>query len=99
MILKWHLAVPLIILAMAVATAASAHALRTAAVDDQIGSLVTGLTKVDAGPLGSCGDGAPTIGYVDYVVPSRPTTIMPPSLALPKETAWLCWSFMTKRIS
>lgn len=41
MILKWHLAVPLIILAMAVATAASAQALRTAAVGDQIGSLVT----------------------------------------------------------
>ena len=72
MILKRHLAVPLIILTMAVATASSAQALRTAAVGDQIGSLVTGLTKVDAGPVGSCGDGAPTIGYVDYVVPGRP---------------------------
>ena len=71
MIRKWHLAVPLTILAMAAATAASAQPLRTAAVGDQIGSLVTGLTKVDAGPVGSCGEGAPAVGYVDSVVPGR----------------------------
>jgi hypothetical protein len=37
-----------------------------------MGSLVTGLTKVDGGPLGSCAAGAPVVGYVDYVVPGRP---------------------------
>lgn len=72
MIRNWHLAVPLTILAMAVATAESAQPLRTAAVGDPIGSLVNGLTKVDAGPVGSCGEGAPIISYVDYVVPGRP---------------------------
>jgi hypothetical protein len=72
MIRNWHPAVALTILAMAVTTAASAQPLRTAGVGDQIRSLVTGLTKVDAGPVGSCGEGAPIIGYVDYVVPGRP---------------------------
>ena len=72
MIRNRHLAVPLTILVMAVATVASAQPLRTATVGDQIGALVAGLTTVDAGPIGSCGEGAPMISYVDYVVPGRP---------------------------
>lgn len=69
---KWYVAVPVVLLAMTVAMAASAQALRTAQVGDRMGFLVTGLRKVDGGALGSCAPGAPVISYVDYVVPGRP---------------------------
>jgi len=69
---KWYMGIPLVFLAITIATAASAEPLRIAKVGDHMGSLVNGLTKVDGAPLGSCADGAPVVGYVDYVVPGRP---------------------------
>jgi hypothetical protein len=68
---KWHIGIPVILIAMTVATAASAQALRIAQVGDRMGSLVTGLRKVEGGALGSCAAGAPVVSYVDYVVPGR----------------------------
>jgi hypothetical protein len=72
MIHKWHIGIPVVLLAMTVTVAASAEPLRTAQVGDRMGSLVTGLRMVDGGPLGSCAAGAPLVSYVDYVVPGRP---------------------------
>ncbi len=69
---KAYVGIPLVLLAMTVAVAASAEPLRIAKVGDRMGSLVTGLTKVDGGPLGSCAAGDPVVSYVDYVVPGRP---------------------------
>jgi hypothetical protein len=69
---KWHFAVPGVILALAMTMAASAQPLRTAKVGDRIGALVTGLGKINAGPIRSCAEGAPALNYVDYVVPGRP---------------------------
>ena len=68
---KWYVGIPVALLAMTVATAASAQPLRIAQVGDRMGSLVTGLRKVDGGALGSCAAGAPVVSYVDYVVPGR----------------------------
>jgi hypothetical protein len=67
-----YVGVPVLLLAMTVAVAASAEPLRIAKVGDRMGSLVTGLTKVAGGPLGSCAAGDPVVSYVDYVVPGRP---------------------------
>lgn len=68
---KWYAGISVVLLAMIVAVAASAEPLRIAKVGDHMGSLVTGLMKVDGGPLGSCADGAPLVSYVNYVVPGR----------------------------
>ena len=57
---------------MTVAMAAFAEPLRVAKVGDPMGSLVTGLKKVDGAALGSCSTGAPVVSYVNYVVPGRP---------------------------
>ncbi len=69
---KWYISIPVVLLAVSVTMAASAQALRIANVGDRMGSLVTGLTKIDGGPLGSCAAGAPVVSYVNYVVPGRP---------------------------
>jgi len=69
---RWHVGIPVVLIAMTVTSAASAQAFRIAKVGDRMGALVTGLRKVDGGPLGSCGAGAPVVSYVDYVVPGRP---------------------------
>jgi hypothetical protein len=69
---KGYVGIPVVLLAMSIAMAASAEPLRIAKVGDHMGSLVNGLTKVDGAPLGSCADGAPVVSYVDYVVPGRP---------------------------
>jgi hypothetical protein len=69
---KWHVGIPVVLLAMTVTVAASAEPLRIAKVGDRMGALVTDLRKVDGGPLGSCGAGAPVVSYIDYVVPGRP---------------------------
>jgi hypothetical protein len=69
---RWHLAVSLVVLALTTTVAASAEPLRTASVGDRMGSLVTGLSKVEGGPIGSCAVGAPVISYADYVIPGRP---------------------------
>lgn len=68
---KWYIGIPVVLLAMTVTVAASAQPLRIAKVGDRMGALVTGLIKVDGGPLGSCVAGAPVVGYIDYVVPGR----------------------------
>ena len=68
---KWYLGIPVVLLAMTVTVVAYAQPLRIAKVGDRMGSLVTGLKKIDGGPLGSCGAGAPVVSYVDYVVPGR----------------------------
>jgi hypothetical protein len=61
------------LLAMAaVAAAAAAAPLRSASVGDRMGSLVAGLVKVDAGPVGSCTGRGPVIHSVHYLVPGRP---------------------------
>jgi hypothetical protein len=69
---KWYVGVPVVLMALSVATAASAEPLRTANVGDQMESLVTGLQKANGGSLGSCAAGAPVVSYVNYVVPGRP---------------------------
>lgn len=69
---KGYVGVPVVLLAISIAMAASAEPLRIAKVGDHMGSLVNGLTKVDGAPLGSCADGAPIVSYIDYVVPGRP---------------------------
>ncbi len=69
---KGYVGVPVVLLAISIAMAASAEPLRIAKVGDHMGSLVNGLTKVDGAPLGSCADGAPVVSYIDYVVPGRP---------------------------
>lgn len=69
---RWYLGIPLVLLAMTAATAAPAEPLRTARVGDRMGSLVTGLKKVEGTALGSCAAGAPVVSYVNYVVPGRP---------------------------
>ena len=69
---KWYIGIPVVLLAVSITMAASAQALRIAKVGDRMGSLVTGLTKIDGGPLGSCAAGAPVVSYVNYVVPGRP---------------------------
>jgi hypothetical protein len=71
MIRKWYFGIPLVLLAMSVAGAASAQPLRSAKVGDSMGSLITGLRKVDAGPLGSCAPGNPVVSLTDYVVQGR----------------------------
>jgi len=68
---KAYVGIPVVLLALTVAVAASAEPLRIAKVGDRMGSLVTGLTKIDGGPLGWCAAGAPVVSYVDYVVPGR----------------------------
>lgn len=72
MIRRSYVAIPVVLLAMMVTVAASAEPLRIANVGDRMGSLVTGLRKIDGGPPGSCTAGAPVVSYVDYVVPGRP---------------------------
>jgi hypothetical protein len=67
---KWYIGIPVVLLAMTVTVAASAQPLRIAKVGDRMGALVTGLIKVDGGPLGSCVAGAPVVGYI-AVVPGR----------------------------
>jgi hypothetical protein len=62
--------VPLVLLVLSLSIAAFAEPFRTAQIGDRIGSLLAGLRKVDAGPVGSCPDGK-IVGYVDYVVPGR----------------------------
>lgn len=69
---RWHLVVSLVVLALTTTVAASGEPLRTASVGDRLGSLVTGLVKVEVGPIGACDPGTPIISYVDYVVPGRP---------------------------
>lgn len=69
---KGYVGIPLVLLAMTVAVAASAEPLRIAKVGDRMGSLVTGLKKVDGAPLGSCAGGTPVVSYVNYIVPGRP---------------------------
>lgn len=69
---KGYVGVPVVLLAISIAMAASAEPLRIAKVGDHMGSLVNGLTKVDGAPLGSCAAGAPVVSYIDYVVPGRP---------------------------
>jgi len=68
----WYFGVSAVLMALTLATVASAEPLRTANVGDRMGSLVTGLQKADGGPLGSCAAGAPVVSYVNYVVPGRP---------------------------
>jgi hypothetical protein len=69
-----HLVLGLAMAAMAAATtSAPAASLRNANVGDRMGSLVAGLVKVDAGPVGSCTAGGPVVRSIDYVVPGRPT--------------------------
>ncbi len=72
MIRSWYVGISVVLLAMTVTVAASAEPLRIAKVGDRMGSLVTGLAKIDRGPLGWCAAGAPVVSYVDYVVPGRP---------------------------
>ncbi len=72
MIRRSYVGIPVVLLAMMVTVAASAEPLRIANVGDRMGSLVTGLRKIDGGPLGSCTAGAPVVSYADYVVPGRP---------------------------
>lgn len=67
-----YVGVPVVLLFMTMAVAASAEPLRIGKVGDHMGSLVNGLAQVDGAPLGSCADGAPVVSYVDYVVPGRP---------------------------
>ncbi len=69
---KWYIGIPVLLLAMTVTMAASAQALRIAKVGDRMGALVTGLSKFDGGPLGSCAAGGPVVNYINYVVPGRP---------------------------
>src|SRR5712692_8951197 len=69
---KGYIGIPVVLLAMTVAVAASAEPLRIAKVGDRMGSLVTGLRKVDGAPLGSCVAGAPVVSYVNYIVAGRP---------------------------
>ncbi len=68
---KAYVGIPVVLLAMTVAVAASAEPLRIAKVGDRMGSLVTGLKKLDGVPLGYCAAGAPVVSYVSYVVPGR----------------------------
>lgn len=63
--------VPIVVLTLSLSIAAFADPFRTAQIGDRIGSLLAGLRKLDAGPVGSCPDGK-VVGYVDYVVPGRP---------------------------
>src|ERR1700737_1790805 len=58
---KGYLGIAVFLLAMSVAVAAPAEPLRNAKVGDRMGSLVTGLTKVDGASLGSCANGAPVV--------------------------------------
>jgi hypothetical protein len=60
------------LIAMTATMATSFESLRIAKVGDRMGALVTGLRKADGGSPGSCGAGAPVVGYIDYVVPGRP---------------------------
>lgn len=68
---KWYAGILVVVLAMSIAMAASAQALRIASVGDPMGSLVTGLSKVDGASLGACAAGGPVVSYVDYVVQGR----------------------------
>jgi len=49
---------------------ATATPMRTAAVGDRMGSLVVGMSKIDSGRTGQCGD--VSVKIFDYIVPGRP---------------------------
>lgn len=69
---KWCVGIPVVLVTITIAMATSAQPLRAAKVGDRMGSLVTGLKKVDGAALGSCSPGAPIVRYFNYVVPDRP---------------------------
>jgi hypothetical protein len=68
---KWYVGVPVVLVALTVAMAASAEPRRAAGVGERMGFLVTGLGNI-GGPIGSCAAGTPVGSYVKYIVPGRP---------------------------
>jgi hypothetical protein len=71
MIRKWYFGISVVLLTMVIVAAAYAEPLRSAKVGDRMGSLITGLRKVDDGPLGSCAFGNGVVSVTDYTVPGR----------------------------